>query len=83
MKCRNCGGNYRLRELKCPYWEVVNARGDYDRYVQWKMAADKGVEDGEEQMRFFRNQVIKNAKECKFPKNQKELESFAKAVSQD
>ena len=27
MKCKNCGANYPMREMRCPYCGTVNARG--------------------------------------------------------
>lgn len=27
MKCKNCGANYRMRELRCPYCGTINPKG--------------------------------------------------------
>ncbi len=63
------------------YWEAVNGYADYMQYLQWSNTAEEDVEGSEEMAEYYREKIIKNAENCKFSGNKKQLEEYANVIN--
>lgn len=81
-------GNLReflqIEDLEGPdfdlYWEAVDGYEDYQMYRQYTKAYAAGMEEAKEAAESYRRKVLKNAENCIFDRNRKQLETYAEAV---
>lgn len=62
------------------YWEVMNAYIDVQEYRKWSKVPVERMEEAEQMAEKYRNKVIKNAQNPKFPQNQKYLDEFVEML---
>ena len=62
------------------YWEAVNASQDYEDYLLWTAAAERGFEGATEKAEAFREEILQNAENCRYSFNQTVLDDFEEKV---
>lgn len=65
------------REVYGQYWEVVDASQDYYDYILWSTAAARDYEGASKKAEAFREEVLLDAENCRYPLNQSILNEFA------
>lgn len=85
---KNFGGikeQLRLYDLQEPefdlYREAVQGFEDYQNFRMYQKAAEAGLEEAKEKENEYRRKVLKNAENCRFEMNQKDLNSYADNIS--
>lgn len=64
------------------YWEAVDGYADYMQYIQWSNTSEDDVEGSQEIARIYKEKVIKNAENCKFSENKKQLEGYVNSINE-
>lgn len=64
------------------YWEVVDATKAYENLLQWQRAKNRGMEDCDEKIEFYYNEVMSYAEDCRFEENRETLEDYARRAKE-
>ena len=65
------------------YREIVDGYTDYLDYEQWRMTSEEMVPGSGEKAEIFKKKVIENADNCQFSRNQKQLNVWKDAVTEE
>lgn len=76
--------NLRLYDAYSPefdkYWEMVNGYRAYMQYKQWMATPADKMPESVTMTEEYKKKVIKNAENCKFEENKKQLDAYAKEI---
>jgi len=67
-------------EIYDVYWEVLDAYVDSKECLKWRNVKESQIEDAREMEKYYYDKVEEAAKNCRFPQNQKYLNSFVESV---
>ena len=59
------------------YWEVADATMAYENLKQWYRAKERGLDDCDEKIELYYNEVMSYAKNCRFEENAEVLRGYA------
>lgn len=59
------------------YWEAANATMAYENFMQWHRAKERGLEDCDEKIELYYNEVMSYAENCRFEENAEVLREYA------
>ena len=58
------------------YWEAVDGYNDYQLYLQWTRAAERGLADSSAMAALYKEKVEENYRNCAFENNRSQLASY-------
>ena len=64
------------------YWEVVDTAMAYENLKQWYRAKERGLDDCDEKIELYYNEVMSYAKNCRFEENKDTLEDYARRAKE-
>ena len=62
------------------YWEVVDTYIDYLEWEKWSKISEETFSDAREMEKMYYDKVMNASKNCRFSRNQKYLDDFAKSM---